>query len=120
MTQLITQTGLAWTEDTLKMILVHPKCQPFGYDKELGKPRFPFVFNSLLHCYLELKSVHVAKMMLQYPKLGPVDFSKTDNYKVGNALHQAIKYCNVPMVELILDHCPQDILTSETGDGSNR
>eukprot|EP00093_Oithona_nana_P004684 04684.XXX_250427_251590_1 [CDS] Oithona nana genome sequencing. len=117
------------SEDTLKMILAHPKFQPFGYDMELGKTRIPFAFNSLPISSLpdeaegKLRLVRVSKMILQYPNFGPVDFSKgnlSSRDGIGNALHRAIDCYNVPMVELILNHCPQDILTSDTGNGSSR
>ena len=111
------------------MMLTHPKCQPFGYDKELGKTRIPFAFSSLLFgadlmsAKKKLLYDRVAKMILQYPKLGPVDFLKCQNcvsqhsfLSRENSLHYAISSKNVAMVELILDHCPQNILTSERGD----
>ena len=120
-TNLLAYSG--WTEDTLKMILAHHKCQPFGYDMELGKTRIPFAFNCMFWFIPFARNrTNVAKMILRYPKLGPVDFStKHHNSQVGNALHCAISNGNdnVPMIELILDHCPQNILT-ETGKGSDR
>ena len=97
------------------MILAHHKCQPFGYDMELGKTRIPFAFNCMFITY-EKNKTNVAKMMLRYPKLGPVDFSwKNHLSDVGNDLHCAIYSYNVPMVELTLDHCSQDYLASDSG-----
>ena len=113
--------------DKLEMMLAHPKCQPFGYDTELDKNRIPFAFSSLLFgadlmsAKKKLLYDRVAKMILQYPKLGPVDFLKCQDcvsqhsiLSRENSLHYAISSKNVAMVELILDHCPQSILTSET------
>ena len=119
--------------DKLEMMLAHPKCQPFGYDTELDKNRIPFAFSSLLFgadlmsAKKKLLYDRVAKMILQYPKLGPVDFLKCQNYASQhsilsreNSLHYAISSKNVAMVELILDHCPQSILTSETSYAYDR
>ena len=106
------------TEDTSKIILAHHKCQPFGYDMELGKTRIPFAFHCLSFSNADTKekAISVAKMMLRYPKLGPVDFSwKNHLSDVGNDLHCAIYSYNVPMVELTLDHCSQDYLASDSG-----
>ena len=128
-TEILNHFSFLTNIDKLKMVLAHPKCQPFGYDKELGKTRIPFTFSCLPFFdrgrgdeeKLLYDCVAIAKMILQYPKLGPVDFLKCQDcvsqhsiLSRENSLHYAISSKNVAMVELILDHCPQSILTSET------
>ena len=90
----------------------------YGYDMELGKTRIPSAFHCLSFSNADTKekAISVVKMMLRYPKLGPVDFSwKNHLSDVGNDLHCAIYSYNVPMVELTLDHCSQDYLASDSG-----